>query len=1490
MKRILQKSAISCMLFALLWAFSLPIATAQTNSGNQKDTKGVNDACDISTLPFIDNFNAGLSSCWKRLGTAPVANASAVLFQVTAGYGMLITPMIEANISHLRINFSFQTNLAGGKLEVGVMTDPTNVGSFVLVEDVQLRPIGATAYEYSVPFSSYGETGKYIAFRYTASGFGFGFLDNINIDYHVADCEEPSNFNRSNIGGRTAVLTWGASSSMPDEYEVLVTNAATGDTAINTTTEGTQMFLSGLSINTKYDAKVRSVCNDVNFSSWRSVDFTTQAVLPCARPNYFIVTKIRPNQANLSWLEDGVSANRYVVGYNVVGETQWVQDTVSDSNDFVEYTLTNLAPNTEYNVRVIALCESGNSTAATTNFRTLCTPITTLPYMENFDNVMGGTTANGLLPSCWNYNKSNTTNRPFVDWQGSANATNSKSRFGALNLHVSSSTTNIAILPSFDVSGLLINDLQVDFWSRNSDNLLRGVFTLGVMDDIEDETTFTPVKVIEFTEANTWENFSIPLSSYPGNGNFIAFKWSGGSNSYLYVDDIYIDKISNCPKPTSLKIESIAPESVYCSWESSTTDLEITYAPTGVAPNWEQASIVSENPIALHYLSPMTQYNVYLRSICYDNSTYSIPLVATFWSGCDIITEAMLPYTESFDKYGTGKLPSCWTSGSTVSPVIATTNYSAPGSLAFSYTTTELEAVTGELDMNISDLQIDFMLRASSFEDALVVGVMESQNTFIPIDTIYGSVINTWENRTIYFNKYAGNGKHIAFRVIYGTIHIDDMVISKSSLCFIPDRLAVHSIKSDEVTLTWRENGNASKWEVRYGPVGFNPQNSASGITTINTTENPVTISYLPENTVADFYVRAVCGGSDYSEWSAYSATFHTPKAITTLPYMCDFEDQAENDDWVIINGTQTNKWHIGSAANNGGTKSLYVSSQNGGSHYYTLGSTSYVYAIRSLNFTEADEYEIFFDWKAYGSLSMHDVMRVFLVPATVALKAGDANGMTSNLNTPPGEWIELSNNPLYGADEWLTQNSSFSITTPAIYNLVVFWKNFNTYSGRQYPGAIDNIVIQSLSCSQPRNLALSNVDGAIADITWAETGSSNQWEVQYGKTGFTLGSGTTLSVVGSLACTITDIEPFATYDVYVRSICLNTDTSLWSPRLTFRETCPAPSTPSVFNINRTSAYVTWGSDAGIEWVIDYKKSIDNNFGYTAIVAEPQHFVTGLHPDTEYDLRIRTMCHASGNMSEGTVTSFRTASENVTIYTITPTAENGKIIPDMPMSVIEGNGTTFYFTPNNGYEMDNVRVDGIIVPVTEESGLLSYTFTDVKSSAAIHATFKRITTPADTFIITASAGANGTINPIGEIKVKAGDSQTFTFTPNQEYIVQQVMLNGAVIGGELSSYTVENVQANQTIHVDFAPNIAISQYQLDNSVLIYPNPASEQLNVKLSAVFEQLEITNLLGQVIYTTTVTEQEFTINVNDCRSGVYFIRLSGKQGVATKKFIKE
>ena len=74
---------------------------------------------------------------------------------------------------------------------------------------------------------------------------------------------------------------------------------------------------------------------------------------------------------------------------------------------------------------------------------------------------------------------------------------------------------------------------------------------------------------------------------------------------------------------------------------------------------------------------------------------------------------------------------------------------------------------------------------------------------------------------------------------------------------------------------------------------------------------------------------------------------------------------------------------------------------------------------------------------------------------------------------------------------------------------------------------------------------------------------------------------------------------------------------------------------------------------------------------------------------------------------------------------------------------------------------------------------------------------------------------------------------------------------------------------------------------LKDYVSIYPNPVQDVLNVSATG-FDNVEIVNFLGQVVYQNQVTNNSFQINTADLTDGVYFVRLIGENTV-TKKFIK-
>lgn len=68
--------------------------------------------------------------------------------------------------------------------------------------------------------------------------------------------------------------------------------------------------------------------------------------------------------------------------------------------------------------------------------------------------------------------------------------------------------------------------------------------------------------------------------------------------------------------------------------------------------------------------------------------------------------------------------------------------------------------------------------------------------------------------------------------------------------------------------------------------------------------------------------------------------------------------------------------------------------------------------------------------------------------------------------------------------------------------------------------------------------------------------------------------------------------------------------------------------------------------------------------------------------------------------------------------------------------------------------------------------------------------------------ITATAGPNGSISPSGIINIVYNGSQTFNITPNANYFIDSVIVDGVFIGTP-SAYTFNNVTVNHTIYVAF---------------------------------------------------------------------------------------
>jgi len=99
------------------------------------------------------------------------------------------------------------------------------------------------------------------------------------------------------------------------------------------------------------------------------------------------------------------------------------------------------------------------------------------------------------------------------------------------------------------------------------------------------------------------------------------------------------------------------------------------------------------------------------------------------------------------------------------------------------------------------------------------------------------------------------------------------------------------------------------------------------------------------------------------------------------------------------------------------------------------------------------------------------------------------------------------------------------------------------TYSGNLFYAGFNLRISQDDGCRMVS--LMTAVDTTSIHLAWTENGSATQWQIEYGTAGFTLGTGTQLTV-SSNTYDITGLLKLTYYDVYIRSVCGNNQYGAW--------------------------------------------------------------------------------------------------------------------------------------------------------------------------------------------------------------------------------------------------------------------------------------------------------------------------------------------------------
>ena len=774
--------------------------------------------------------------------------------------------------------------------------------------------------------------------------------------------------------------------------------------------------------------------------------------------------------------------------------------------EYLQQILQGLSPNTDYDVYVRSVCDAANSEVSdwstVKSFTTNCIP-ESLPYTEDFEP--GGNFDSGF-DLCWSR-----TNTDEVFVNDASTCSEITSSYLQINGGIHTTETNI-----IDVSGESSIDITYDIFNGCDETADAG------------ETLH-----VDYWDGSVWQNLitydpvNIPASGITElftissglTDNFkLRFDRSGGSTVFddIDIDNLEVKATPPCPEPINLTNTSVtSSSSADFSWDAvgnanNGYDWEIVPIGNGQGNNVVASGNESTTSVTATGLSPATEYDAYVRSVCgvNDQSLWSDPV--SFITDCN---PESLPYTEDFESSGNfnSGFDICWSRTNT--DEVFVNNASICSEITSSYlqinggthtTETNTIDVSGESSIDI------FYEIFNGCDETADAG--ETLN----VDYWDGSV---WQNLISYNPaNIPATGTLELFRVTSGLtgdfklrfdrsgggtgiddLDIDNLEVKATPACPEPVNLTNTSVTSSSADFSWDAVGNANngyEWEIV--PAGDGQGNNI--VTSGNVSSTSVTATGLSGGTDYDAYIRSDCGG-EQSLWS-------TPVSFTTLANgdVCD--------DALTLNVTSddTNITSLSTASANGSTLENNLYCDSFGTNY----GLWYSFTAPSENL----EFEAINGSPNITIFEGPDCDNLTEINSGCLLNSGTMTGLTAGND--------------YYALVWT--NSQIANVEFSLYYIL---------------------------CPVPTNLSVSNITTTSADLNWTtETNASNgyNWAIlASGDDPYTdpfVASGTN---VNGTSVSATGLSSATGYDAYVRSDCGVNGLSEWSAVESFTTNIQAP-------------------------------------------------------------------------------------------------------------------------------------------------------------------------------------------------------------------------------------------------------------------------------------------------------------------------------------------
>ncbi|MBR0055638.1 MAG: C10 family peptidase [Bacteroidales bacterium] len=375
------------------------------------------------------------------------------------------------------------------------------------------------------------------------------------------------------------------------------------------------------------------------------------------------------------------------------------------------------------------------------------------------------------------------------------------------------------------------------------------------------------------------------------------------------------------------------------------------------------------------------------------------------------------------------------------------------------------------------------------------------------------------------------------------TPHRLNIKFCSATNCMTPTELTATAVSRTEVQVGWNRMYQENEWTVEYGLTGFEHGHG----TTVTVTGNPTTLIGNLEYGMYDFYVRANCGGGNYSDWRMVSA--HVMGSNDCAEYIGN--DLSSGNLVSAIdrsyNYSQSQQIFTADALREMGVmpgEPMYALSVQ----YNYSTSVTRKMAVYMAN-TEKTAFANSSDWFNTGVLTNVFPETNF----TFQAKEDGENYRWATFNFEvPYVWDGTSNVVVAFTDNTGTAGST-NYSDNRFYqhtgnaNNTLFWRGSELPTSSSYgytSNYLSNIRLCE-GCMHPVNITYETPSRHEIVFTWHPGHEETEWRVEYGLSGFEQGTGTMVTVSGEPTLTISQLGRGG-WDFYFASDCGNGNSSLW--------------------------------------------------------------------------------------------------------------------------------------------------------------------------------------------------------------------------------------------------------------------------------------------------------------------------------------------------------